>query len=90
MQPQPLNVRHQMPGGVVLQFRVRCGLAAATLIEGDDAEALGIIVASVLGIAATPGPPVQVQHRRTLGVAGLLPIQGVQSIHRQHSGVVGL
>ena len=72
-----------MPGGVVAQFGVRAGLAAAALIEQHDTVALRVEETPMHRFATGAGAAVQEQDRQAAGVAAFLDIQGSESTARR-------
>jgi hypothetical protein len=74
---QGLDVRHQVPGRVVDEGGVGRALAAASLVEEDDAPGRRIEEPAVLGLGAPSGPPMEEHHRLALGVSRLLEVEVV-------------
>jgi len=83
---QFLDVRHQLPSGVIAQLGVRSGLPATALVEQHDAIALRVEKPPVHRLATGPWPTVQEQHRQALRAAAFLDVQGMQIVH----GVQGM
>ncbi len=74
---QALDVGDEVPGGVVVERGERLALAAAALVEQDDAVARRVEEAPVLGVGAAAGPAVQEHHRLAGAVARLLEVEVV-------------
>src|SRR5581483_3398950 len=83
MLAQAFDVFDQVPRGVVHQVRVRTALAAAALIEQDDAIALRVKEATHASIGATTGPAVEKYRWFSARVARFLVIQLVDLGHAQ-------
>ena len=72
------DVGHQIPGGVIRQFRMRRGTPATALIEQHDAIALRVEIAAMIHRTARPRPAVQKHHGNAVGIAAFLDVQGMQ------------
>src|SRR5690606_24703919 len=71
--PQPFDVFDQMPGGVVLQARMRRGAPAAALVEQQNLVALRVEQASMCAGASPAGTAMQEDRRLAIRVAAKLP-----------------
>jgi hypothetical protein len=80
---QRLDVRDQVPRGVVDEAGVRRALAAAALIEQHDAMPRRIPEAAVHAARAATRPTMQKQHGLAVRVAVLLVVNLVQRVHAQ-------
>ncbi len=69
MQPQPLNVGHQIPGRIVTQLCMGCAVPAAPLIKLNNLPPLRVKVLTVLGLTATTGATVQHDNRLACRIA---------------------
>ena len=87
---QPLDVGHQMPGGVGLQRGEWCAAAAAALVEQEDPVALGIEQPAMLGAAAAARPAMQEHGGLAGGVAADLPKDAMAIADVEVAMVVGL
>ena len=85
-----LDVGDQVPRRVLSDLRVGPALAAAALVEQDDAVALGIEEAPVARVGAVARPAVQKDHRLAARVAAHLPVDAVEVGHLEEAGVVRL
>jgi hypothetical protein len=85
-----LDVRYQVPGGVVLERRVGRALAAAALVEVDDAVFFGVKKSALFRIGAAAGTAVEKHYRLAGGVATLLKVEFVYGRNLEPTGVVGL
>ncbi len=90
MLAQFLHVFDEMPRGVVHEAGVGPALAAATLVEQDDAIALGIEEAAHLGIGAAAGTAVNKHGRLAPRIAALLVVDLVDFRDSQEAGAIGL
>src|SRR5690606_37071965 len=81
---QLLEVRHQVPGGVLLEARVRRAAPATALIEQDDAIDGGIEEPPLFRVGAAARAAVDEHHGFALRIARLLEIDVVQRGHREH------
>ena len=88
MDAKLLHVGDEMARGVVLQVTERHRAAAAALVEHDDAIELRIEETAMDRRRARTGPAMQEQHRHSLGIAALLPVDRVAAIDRQHAAGV--
>ena len=70
--------------------RVGRALAAAALVEEDDAVGLGVEEAAVLGLGAAAGPAVEEDHGLAVRVAGLFEVELVDFRDAQAADPVGL
>ena len=70
-----LDVGDQVPGSVSFERRVRCALAAATLVEVHDAVFAGVEEAALFRIGTAAWAAVQKDHRLAGGVAGLFEVE---------------
>src|SRR4051812_48009384 len=86
---QAFNVGDQIPGGVFLQAGMGSALAAATLIEQDDAIALWIEEAPHVCIRTATGAAMQEDDGLALGIAALFEIQFMQRGDAQLAGSIG-
>src|SRR5207342_523613 len=85
-----LDVRDQVPGGVVDEIRVRRGASATALVEQDDAVLHRIVETPHLVAAARAGPAVQHYHGLAVWIAALLVIERVSFVDLEGASVVGL
>src|SRR5262249_5795018 len=76
---EALHVGDEVPGGVVVEAGVGPALAAAALVEQDDAVSLGVEEAALLGLGATAGASVDKDGRLAVGVARLLEVDLVDA-----------
>ena len=90
MDPQGFHVGHQMPGGVLAQFRVRRGLPAAPLVKEDDAVKLGIMQAAQERRNAPARPAMQHDHGLALRVAAFLVIDFMELRDAKPAAGIGL
>ncbi len=85
---QPLDIGHQMPGGVVVQAGVRTGAATAALIEQQHLVAFGIEQLAMMRRNAAARPAVNEDRRLTVRVAAQLPVDPVAIPSVQPTAVV--
>jgi len=90
MLAQALDVRNQVPSGVVDEFRMRRGASATALVEQHDAIGIRVEEAPALGIATAARPAMQEHHRLAVRIAALLVVQRMQRRDLQEAAVVGL
>jgi len=74
---QPLQIGDQVPGGVLLETRMRPAAAAAALIEQDDAIARGVEKSARARVAAGARAAVQENRWLARGIAAFLPVEFV-------------
>lgn len=82
--------RHKRHARVLLEAGVRGGLAAAALIEDDNAVHSRIEVTTEIGRGTAARPAVQKDDGLPAGVPRLLPVERVRWGDRQHARAVGL
>ena len=87
---QALDVLHQQLGRVVAAFAQGCRLAGAALVKQHDPVVRRIEELPVPGRQSGARAAMQEQHRDAQRIAALLPVQGVQVVHRQHAAAVRL
>ncbi len=85
---QPLDIGHQMPGGVVVQTGVRTGAATAALIEQQNLVALGIEQLAMMRRDAAARPAMNEDRRFPVRVAAQLPVDPVAIPSVQPTAVV--
>ena len=85
-----LDIGHEVPCGVVLQRRVGSALAAATLIEINDAVLTGMEEAALLGFGAATGAAVQEDDRFSSGSSAFFEVNLVDGGDREHAGAIRL
>jgi hypothetical protein len=90
MRAEFLDVRYQVPGGVVLQRRVGRALAAAALVEADNAVFFGVEKAALFRIGAAAGTAVEKHNRLAGAVATFLKVEFVHGRNPQPVRAVGL
>src|SRR3954466_5277088 len=90
MLAQGLDVGDEVPGGVVDQAAVRLALAAAALIEQDDAVFARVEEAPHAGLGAAAGAAVQEHDRLPLRIAGFLPINTMDVRNPEHTRGISL
>lgn len=86
---QALDVRDQVPSGVVLQAGVRRGAAAAALVEQQHVVQAGIEQLALHRRAAAAGAAMQEDRRLALGVAAEFPVDLVAVARVQVPVTVG-
>jgi hypothetical protein len=86
---QPLDVGHEVPGGVVAEFTCGCRPPCAALVEHHEAVCLRVVDGTHRGLDARPRPAVQIHHRLAGRAAGLLVVHRVQFVQRQRTDGVG-
>src|SRR5690606_20732581 len=72
-----LHVRHQVPGGVVLEVGMGGRAAAAALVEQDDAVGRRIMEPAHELVAAAARTAMDQNRRLALGIAALFPVDVV-------------
>ncbi|CUY44725.1 Uncharacterised protein [Serratia marcescens] len=85
---QPLDIGHQMPGGVVVQAGMRTGAAATALIEQQHLVAFRIEQLTMMRGDAAARPAVNEYRRFTVRVTAQLPVDPVAIPSIQPTAVV--
>src|SRR5262245_15598013 len=88
--PDPLHVRDQLPGRVLVQARVRPALAAAALVEEHDPIGGGVEELALERLRPAAGAAVDEADGKPVGVPRLLVVDLVDSRDLEEAVVVGL
>ena len=88
MQPQALDIGHQIGCRIVDQAAERGRAPGASLVEDDDAIGSRIKEAAMQRLGAGTWSTVEEECSGAPGVAALLPIHGVDAVQRQQAALI--